>query len=40
VEGFLGPVVEVLRALPVKDIEVVQAKLEEVVMQYYRGGGE
>jgi ABC-2 type transport system ATP-binding protein len=36
VEGFLGPLLEALRALPVKDIEVVEPKLEDVVMQYYR----
>jgi ABC-2 type transport system ATP-binding protein len=40
VEGYMGPLLEVLRALPVKDIEVVQARLEDVMMQYYRGGGE
>jgi ABC-2 type transport system ATP-binding protein len=40
VEGFLGPLLEVLRAAPVKDIEVSQAKLEDVVLQYYRGAGE
>ena len=36
VEGFLGPLLETLRALPVKDIDVVESKLEDVVMQYYR----
>jgi ABC-2 type transport system ATP-binding protein len=40
VEGFMGPLLELLRAAPVKDIEVSQPKLEEVVMQYYRGAGE
>jgi ABC-2 type transport system ATP-binding protein len=40
VEGFLGPMMEVLRALPVKDVEIVHATLEDVVMQYYRGGRE
>src|SRR5205823_5163602 len=40
VEGFLGPFLEILRTLPVKDIEVSEAKLEDVVMQYYRGAGE
>jgi hypothetical protein len=36
VEGLLGPLLEALRAFPVKDLEVVEPKLEDVVMQYYR----
>ena len=40
VEGFLGPLLEVLRLLPVKDIEVSEAKLEDVVMKYYREAGQ
>src|SRR5215472_7416955 len=40
VEGLLGPLMEVLRTLPVTDVEVVQATLEDVVMKYYRGGVE
>ena len=36
VEGFLGPLLETLRAFPVKDLEVVEPKLEDVVLQYYR----
>jgi ABC-2 type transport system ATP-binding protein len=36
VEGFLGPLLEILRPFPVKDLEVVEPKLEDVVMQYYR----
>lgn len=36
VEGFLGPLLEILPAFPVKDLEVVEPKLEDVVMQYYR----
>jgi ABC-2 type transport system ATP-binding protein len=36
VEGFLGPLLETLRAFPVEDLEVVEPKLEDVVMQYYR----
>jgi ABC-2 type transport system ATP-binding protein len=40
VEGFMGPLLEFLRAAPVKDIEVSQPKLEDVVMQYYRGAAE
>jgi ABC-2 type transport system ATP-binding protein len=39
-EGFLGPLLAVLCALPVKDLEVREASLEDVVMRYYRGGGE
>jgi ABC-2 type transport system ATP-binding protein len=40
VEGMLGPLLRVLGALPVRDIEVSEAKLEDVVMKYYREGGE
>ncbi|MBZ5621514.1 MAG: ABC transporter ATP-binding protein [Acidobacteriia bacterium] len=40
VEGFLGPLLETLRGLPVKDIEVVEARLEDVVMRYYRGDNQ
>jgi len=40
VEGFMGPLLKLLRSAPVKDIEVSQPKLEDVVMQYYRGAGE
>lgn len=36
VEGFLGPLLTSLAALPVKDLEVEEAKLEDVVMKYYR----
>jgi ABC-2 type transport system ATP-binding protein len=36
VAGYLGPLLEILRAFPVKDLEVVEPKLEDVVMQYYR----
>jgi ABC-2 type transport system ATP-binding protein len=38
VEGLLGPLLGVLTALPVADIEVEQPKLEDVVMQFYRDG--
>jgi ABC-2 type transport system ATP-binding protein len=40
VEGLLGPLMCLIRALPVADLEVVEARLEDVVMRYYRGGGE
>ena len=36
VEGYLGPLLECLRAVPVRDLEVVESKLEDVVMRYYR----
>ena len=39
VQGPLGPFIERLRALPLKDIEVAEAKLEDVVLKYYRGDG-
>jgi ABC-2 type transport system ATP-binding protein len=39
VEGLLGPLMKVIAALPVKDIEVVEPRLEDVVMKYYREGG-
>jgi hypothetical protein len=29
--------IEKLRPLPLKDIEVTEAKLEDVVLKYYRG---
>ena len=36
VDGFLGPLLEALRPFPLKDLEVVETKLEDFVMQYYR----
>jgi ABC-2 type transport system ATP-binding protein len=36
VEGLLGPLLRVIAALPVKDLEVVEPRLEDVVMKYYR----
>lgn len=38
VQGLLGPLLRSLAGLPVKDIEVQEAKLEDVVMKYYREG--
>ncbi|HEY2845738.1 MAG TPA: ABC transporter ATP-binding protein [Bryobacteraceae bacterium] len=38
VEGPLGPLLQDIAALPVKDIEVSEPKLEDVVMKYYRDG--
>lgn len=36
VEGWLGPLLGVLAALPVKDLEVEEPKLEDVILKYYR----
>ena len=36
VEGYLGPLLEALRGFSIKDLEVVEPKLEDVVLQYYR----
>lgn len=38
VEGALGPLLQVLASLPVKDIEVEEPKLEDVLFKYYRAG--
>jgi len=35
--GSMGPVVESLAGLPVSDLDVREPRLEDVVMQYYRG---
>jgi ABC-2 type transport system ATP-binding protein len=40
VEGLLGPLLSALAALPVKDLEIEEPKLEEVVLKYYRGTSE
>jgi hypothetical protein len=36
--GPLGPLLRVVAALPVADIEVEKPRLEDVVMEYYRDG--
>ena len=36
--GPLGPLLRVVAALPVEDIEVEKPRLEDVVMEYYRDG--
>ena len=36
VEGLLGPLLSTLATLPVKDLEVEETRLEDVVMKYYR----
>jgi ABC-2 type transport system ATP-binding protein len=38
VHGSIGPVVESLAGLPVADLEVREPRLEDVVINYYRGG--
>ncbi len=40
ISGPLGPLLQVLAALPVEDIEVEKPRLEEVVMEYYRDSAE
>lgn len=36
VEGLLGPLLSLLAPLPVKDIEVEEPRLEDVLIEYYR----
>ena len=38
VEGLLGPLLNTLAALPVKDLEVEEPRLEDVLIKYYREG--
>ena len=38
VAGPLGPLLRVLAALPVQDMEVEEARLEDVLIHYYREG--
>jgi ABC-2 type transport system ATP-binding protein len=38
VEGLLGPLLNLLSTLPVKDMEVEEPKLEDVLIKYYRDG--
>jgi ABC-2 type transport system ATP-binding protein len=40
VEGPLGPLLSVLAALPVRDLEVSEPKLEDAVMGFYREGAQ
>ncbi|HEY6391215.1 MAG TPA: ABC transporter ATP-binding protein [Bryobacteraceae bacterium] len=40
VEGVLGPLLRVLATLPVKDIEIEEPKIEDVIMKYYREDGQ
>ncbi|MDB6035432.1 MAG: transporter related [Verrucomicrobiales bacterium] len=38
VTGALGPLLDLLAGLPVQDMEVREARLEDVVLKYYREG--
>lgn len=40
VEGPLGPLLRAIAKLPVRDIEIAEAKLEDVILKYYRDGAE
>jgi ABC-2 type transport system ATP-binding protein len=40
VSGPLGPLLELLQKLPVEDVEVEEARLEDVVLKYYREEGQ
>ena len=38
VKGELGPLIAALHGLPVRDLEIEEPHLEEVLIRYYRGG--
>jgi ABC-2 type transport system ATP-binding protein len=38
IEGPLGPMLRAIATLPVRDIEIAEAKLEDVILKYYRDG--
>jgi len=38
VEGPLGPLLRAIATLPVQDMEIEEAKLEDVILKYYRDG--
>ena len=40
VEGPLGPLLRTIAALPVQDIEIEEARLEDVILNYYREGAK
>ena len=40
VEGPLGPLLRAIASLPVQDIEIEEAKLEDVILKYYRDGAK
>jgi len=39
VRGALGPLMAVLAGLPVRDVDIAEARLEEVLLRYYREKG-
>jgi ABC-2 type transport system ATP-binding protein len=39
IEGLLGPLMALLSSLPVKDLEVEEPRLEDVLIRYYKGSG-
>jgi len=40
VEGPIGPLLRTIAMQPVQDIEIEEAKLEDVILKYYRGGAK
>ena len=40
VEGPLGPLLRTIAGLPVQDIEIEEARLEDVILKYYRDGAK
>jgi hypothetical protein len=40
VEGPLGPLLGTIAGLPVQDIEIEEARLEDVILKYYRDGAK
>jgi ABC-2 type transport system ATP-binding protein len=40
VEGPLGPLLRAIASLPVRDIEIAEARLEDVILKYYREGAK
>jgi len=40
IEGLLGPLMAMLSSLPVRDLEVEEPRLEDVLITYYKGTGE
>jgi ABC-2 type transport system ATP-binding protein len=38
VEGPLGPLLRTIAGLPVQDIEIEEARLDDVILKYYRDG--
>jgi ABC-2 type transport system ATP-binding protein len=40
IEGLLGPLMGLLSSLPIRDLEVEEPRLEDVLIKYYREGAE